>query len=172
MPSNSMLSCCWSAPTPRKGKTWKLIWPEMSPAVVTCRMSQNTQVAIGQAIGRSVQHIPGCPCQRRCWSSLSLHLSGKYGVILRCRGVFHDGWITQHPQCPKSMLPFQTTQWSRTCRRPNQETTGKNAGLMPEAFHELLNVLLKAPAGVLIKRLAWSFPNTALIRSVASCMST
>ena len=32
--------------------------------------------------------------------------------------------------------------------------TGKNAGLMPEAFQELLNALLNAPAGVLINRLA------------------
>ena len=50
--------------------------------------------------------------------------------------------------------------------------TGKNAGLMPEAFHELLNALLNTPAGVLMNRFAWSLPNTALIRSVASCMST
>ena len=50
--------------------------------------------------------------------------------------------------------------------------TGKNAGLMPEAFHDELNVLLNAPAGVLINKLAWSLPNTALMRSVGSCIST
>ena len=47
--------------------------------------------------------------------------------------------------------------------------TGKNAGLMPEAFQELLNGLLKAPAGVFTNKLDWSLPNTALMRSVASC---
>ena len=50
--------------------------------------------------------------------------------------------------------------------------TGKNAGLMPEAFQELLNGLLNAPPGVFTIKLAWSLPNTALMRSVASCMST
>ena len=50
--------------------------------------------------------------------------------------------------------------------------TGKNAGLMPEAFHELLNGLLKAPPGVLTVKFDTSLPNTALMRSVAFCMST
>ena len=50
--------------------------------------------------------------------------------------------------------------------------TGKKAGLMPEAFQELLKGLLNAPAGVSKSKLAWSLPNTALMRSVASCMST
>ena len=48
--------------------------------------------------------------------------------------------------------------------------TGKNAGLMPEAFQELLKALLNAPAGVFTNKLAWSLPNTALMRSVASCI--
>ena len=50
--------------------------------------------------------------------------------------------------------------------------TGKNAGLMPEAFQELLNALLNAPSGVFTSKLAWSLPNTALMRSVASCIWT
>jgi hypothetical protein len=50
--------------------------------------------------------------------------------------------------------------------------TGKNAGLMPEAFHEELKALLNAPEGVLINKCVWSLPNTALMRSVGSCMST
>ena len=36
--------------------------------------------------------------------------------------------------------------------------TGKNAGLMPEAFQELLNELLNAPPGVITIRLASLFP--------------
>jgi hypothetical protein len=43
---------------------------------------------------------------------------------------------------------------------------------MPEAFQLALNGLLNAPAGVFTSKLAWSLPNTALMRSVGSCMST
>ena len=39
---------------------------------------------------------------------------------------------------------------------------------MPEAFQELLNGLLNAPSlGVFTIKLAWSLPNTALMRSVS-----
>ena len=50
--------------------------------------------------------------------------------------------------------------------------TGKNAGLIPEAFQELLNGLLNAPPGVFTNRFAWLLPNTPLMRSVGSCMFT
>ena len=45
-------------------------------------------------------------------------------------------------------------------------TNGRNAGLMPEAFGLVLNVLLNAPLGCSPSKLAWSLPNTALMRSV------
>ena len=51
-------------------------------------------------------------------------------------------------------------------------TRGKNAALMPEAFQLALNVLLNAPAGVFTVKFASSLPNTALMRSVASCIWT
>ena len=49
----------------------------------------------------------------------------------------------------------------------NSGKTGKNAGLMPEAFQEAFKGLLNTPLGVFKIKLAWSLPKTALIRSVS-----
>ena len=84
-PSKGTLTCCWSAPTP-SGKTWKFIWPEMSPAVVTC-ITNTWRLASGNPLA-AVEHVPRSAREGRAFEVGRTGRQEAWRDLLR--GVLHN----------------------------------------------------------------------------------
>ena len=166
-PSKAMLTCCWSAPTP-SGKTWKLIWPESqqqwSPASPTrgrCRQASPLAAVLST----------WPKCARKSAAFKTRRAIGQEVRPDLLVHVLHNQRESAAPAMPE-VDAGPVNRWWRRCRPPSRGTQWQERRVDARRVQELLNVAVERAPGVFTSKLAWSLPNTALMRSVASCMST
>ena len=109
--------------------------------VVTCMMSTR-RLASGNPLAAVFKTYHDAPVSVVLPNSS--HRSQKVRVIAWFASSTMEDLLRQQSL---RWMQILSIQWSHTCRRPTQEHWNKR-GLMPDAFHELLKVLLNAPSGV------------------------
>ena len=131
----------------------------MGPAVVTC-MTSTRKSASGRPLLASDKMNQELPMKSLTLSS-EAPFEEKKGVTF----VSPTSVGSEAPEMPERLAgPSRPMVANESSTRSGN--VGTKTGLMPEAFHEVLAVLLKAPSGVItVKGSSW-LPKIALTRSV------